>query len=59
MEVSEDLLHGLHVGVHGGCLGGAKDAQRRGYTGARADGRVLQTAQEDELDVLGNPGRGG
>jgi hypothetical protein len=37
----------------------AKDAQRRGNIGARADGRVLETAKEAGVDVLVHPGTGG
>jgi hypothetical protein len=59
METSEYLLEGMQVSVRGGCLGGAKDAQRRGNIGARADGRVLEAAHEDGVDVLGHPGKGG
>jgi hypothetical protein len=29
------------VGVRGGCLGGAEDAQRRGHIGKSANARVL------------------
>jgi hypothetical protein len=45
MEVSKYLFQSVHVCVRGGCLGGAKDAQRRGNIGTRANGRVLETAQ--------------
>jgi hypothetical protein len=44
MKVSENLLENLQVGVRGGRLGGAEDAQRRGHIGARANGRVQETA---------------
>jgi hypothetical protein len=47
----------MHVSVHGGCLGGAKDAQRRGDIGTRANGRVVETAQEARVDVLSHPGK--
>jgi hypothetical protein len=47
------------VCVRGGCLGGAKDAQCRGNIGTRANGRVLETAYEAWVDVLGHPGKGG
>jgi hypothetical protein len=59
MEVSKHLFHSMHVCVRGGCLGGAEDAQRRGDIGTRANGRVLETAQEIGVDVLGHPGEGG
>jgi hypothetical protein len=59
MEVPEYLFQGIQMSVRRGCLGGAKDAQRRGNIGARADGRVLETAHETWVDVLGHPGKGG
>jgi hypothetical protein len=59
MGVSKEVLQGLKVIVRGGCLGGAKDAQRRGNIGTRANGRVLETAQKAGVDVLGHPGEGG
>jgi hypothetical protein len=59
MEVSKDLFQSLHVCVRGGGLGGAEDAQRRGDIGTRAYGRVLETAKEARVDVLGYPGEGG
>jgi hypothetical protein len=40
MEVLKDLFESLQVCVRGGRLGGAKDAQRRGNIGTRANGRV-------------------
>jgi hypothetical protein len=46
MKVSKDLLQGVQVSASGGCLGGAKIAQRRGNIGTRAYGRVLKTAQK-------------
>jgi hypothetical protein len=48
----------MQVSVHGGCLGGAEDAQRRGNIGGRAYDRVLETAHEAGVDVLGHPGKG-
>jgi hypothetical protein len=59
MEVSKDLFRSLQVGFRGGSLGGAEDAQRRGDIGARVDGRVLETAQEAWVDVLGHAGEMG
>jgi hypothetical protein len=59
MEVSEYRLHGMHVRVRGGCLGGANDAQRRSNIGTRANGRVLKTAREAGVDVFRHPGKGG
>jgi hypothetical protein len=56
MEVSKDLFHSLLVCVRGGGMGGAEDAQRRGDIGTRADGRVLETAHEAWVDVLGHSG---
>jgi hypothetical protein len=47
------------MSVRGGCLSLAKNAQRRENIGAREDGRVLETAQEAVVDVLGHPGKGG
>jgi hypothetical protein len=58
MEVSKDLFESLHVCVRGGCLGGAENAQRRGEIGTRAYGRVLETAHETRVDVLGHAGEG-
>jgi hypothetical protein len=59
MKVSENLLQSLHVGVRGGGSGGAEDAQRRGNIGARANGRVLEIAQETGVDVLRHAGERG
>jgi hypothetical protein len=59
MEVSNDPFHGMHVCVRGGCLGRANDAQRRGNIVTRANGRVLETAHDTGVDVLGHPGKGG
>jgi hypothetical protein len=59
MEVSEYILQGLKVSVRGGCLGGAKDAHRRGNIGARANGSVLESASEAGVDVLGHHCKGG
>jgi hypothetical protein len=59
MDVAKYLFQRLHVGVRGGCLGGAEDAQRRGNIGTRAYGRVLEVAQCNGVDVLGHSGKGG
>jgi hypothetical protein len=58
MDVSKYLLQSMQVGVRGRCLCGAKNAQRRGNMGTRANGRVLETAREAGVDVLGHPVKG-
>jgi hypothetical protein len=59
MEVSKDLFQSVQMCVRGGCLGGAKDTQRRENIGTRANGRVQKTAHETWVDVLCHPGKGG
>jgi hypothetical protein len=49
----------MHVSVRGGGWGGAKDTQRRGDIGARADGYVVETTHEAEVDFLSHSGKGG
>jgi hypothetical protein len=59
MEVSKDLFESMQVCVRGGCLGGAEDAKRRGDIETFAYGRVLETAHEAWVEMLGHPGEGG
>jgi hypothetical protein len=58
MKVSKYLLQVMQVSLHGNGTGGAKNAQRRGSIGTRAEYRVLKAAEEAMVDVLSHSGKG-